>query len=162
LELRRDLFVAYIDLGNALGGATSISMGDLQGATESYTEALKIAQELAKQDPKNARARSDLGFAYSKMGEVTRTGDPRASAEWFRRSLAITEELLEAAPTSAETRRWDAERREGLADALYRAGDRPLALAQFQQAQQTWKALAKAEPIRVDLQQYLLSSYCRV
>lgn len=162
LEAKRDLFVAYITLGNALGGARTINIGDRAAAQDSFRKALDIAQELAKHDPKNARARGDLAFGFHKMGEVTERSDSRASAEWFRQSLSITQELLAAAPNMAETQRLEAERRTGLAEALYYAGDKAAALTEYHNALEIWRSLAKAQPLRADFQQDVLSSYCRV
>ena len=162
LEARRDLFVTYTVLGNALGGARMINIGDVSGATASYRKALEIALSLAEHDPKNQRARSDLAFGYSKLGEVTERSAPREAVEWFRRSLAITQELVAAAPNAAEARGWEAERRAGLAEALNNSGDRAAALEELRHAHRIWDELSRADGLRADLQENLLSSHCRL
>jgi tetratricopeptide (TPR) repeat protein len=162
LRYRRDMFVAHTNLGSVLGSSGTINMGDIPAARENALKALEFAQAMASQDVKNTLARSDLAFAHAKLGDLALNDNPREAVSQYRRALEITTKLVESGPNSASMRRWEAERRGGLARALEKTGDRAGSLSEWRRTRTTWSSLAAAEPARMDLQQGMLSVDCHL
>jgi tetratricopeptide (TPR) repeat protein len=162
LQYRQGLFVADTDLGNVLGGARAINMGDSAGAFSMYREALRIAEDLTAQDPKEGWARTGLAIAYTNMGDAVRNRNPRQALDWYHRALSIMDGLPADTLNSTDVRRSQAQCREGIAEALRRTGNRPAALVEWQKTLAIWNSVAEAEPDRADTQYELLRSTCRL
>ena len=73
--LQRELAAAYERVGDVRGGESSGSLGDIAGAMESYTKALRIREALFAMNPNDAQARRDLASSHQKLGYrlLTRT-----------------------------------------------------------------------------------------
>jgi serine/threonine protein kinase len=111
-EARRDLYLAYHNIGQALmlAGQTQSDMSDYlkpppeprpdpkparRQALEWYEKALQITDALARADEANLEARRDLYICLNKTGVVLqKLGDTAAAAERFTRSLAIRDDVV--------------------------------------------------------------------
>src|ERR1700680_3219208 len=52
-----------------------------------------MAEEAIRSDPTNKRARYDLSFAYTRMGEAVSATHPHEAAAWYRKSIELTKQL---------------------------------------------------------------------
>jgi tetratricopeptide (TPR) repeat protein len=161
LRARRELAVIHIDLANVLMGA-GISKGDSVLAEAHARKALAIAEDLARQDPKNAQGQSDLAFAYNKLGEVKHTSAPTESADFLRVAIAITRSLLNADPNNNELRRWLSNREARLAEALAALGKRTEAIDHLTAANSLLKASVSRDPSQAGSKSDLMSVHCRL
>jgi len=156
-QVQRDLFSTYQNMVLPLSGRDAMNVGDSRQAQVCARKALAIAISLAAGDSKNAQARYDLALAYTAMGDSFRLTAPATAAGWYRKSIALTKELIPR--YGAEARHWIAERDEGLAEVLVRKD----------QAQERLQLLLEANPIRKELSRtsphgrlHLMRSYCKV
>lgn len=76
--------------------------GDLAGTLEYYRRALQIREELVKRRPNDAPQRRNLMVTYNWLGnhlghpEQINWGEPATARDYFRRGLAIVDELAAA------------------------------------------------------------------
>lgn len=113
LELRKDLLenarkglMKLVEGGDRLGkpdstlvwshlraGDVDLLMGNVGAAEREYRAAHALAQSLAT-DPKDARARRDLGVSFEKLGNVLlRLNRPSEALDAYRKSLGISAAL---------------------------------------------------------------------
>ena len=91
------LALEYERIGDALA-----KQGDLAGTMDYYRRSLVIREDLVKRRPDHAAVRRNLTTAYNWMGnhlghpEMINQGNPVAALEYFRKALAITEDLAAA------------------------------------------------------------------
>jgi len=69
-SLERELAEAYLKVGDVQGNPYVSDLGDTAGAVSSYQQALGIAQDLVRRDPKDTQARLYLARAHRSLGEV--------------------------------------------------------------------------------------------
>jgi serine/threonine protein kinase len=69
-ELQRELAAAYERLGDVRGQAFSASLGDIAGAMESYSKALRIREALVATSPQDVQSRRDLAGDYVRISNV--------------------------------------------------------------------------------------------
>ncbi|MGH9755217.1 MAG: protein kinase domain-containing protein [Blastocatellia bacterium] len=134
LRHRRSLHSAYIGVGDILGHPAKMNLGQPQAALSYFRKALAITQELALADQKNAQAKLDLSRDFGRIGSVLRELDPTQAAEIFRRALALSGPLREAAPDDAVFQYAHAYNLAGLAQCLARQGKYTDARRYFHQA----------------------------
>ena len=66
-------------------------------------KALKLREQLAHQDPDNARARGDLSVSYNWLGDVSLRGaDLEAAREYYEKGLKLREQLAHQDPDNAQ------------------------------------------------------------
>lgn len=97
LQHRRSLRSAYIGVGDILGHPAKMNLGQPKAALSYFRKALPITQELALADQKNAQAQLDLSRNLGRLGSVLQEFDPPQASEMFRRALALSGPLREAA-----------------------------------------------------------------
>jgi tetratricopeptide (TPR) repeat protein len=107
--LLREIASAYQRIADVQGGGTSsaktggtlsaANLGDTAGALENYGKALEIREELAQLQPDDRTAQFELAETYASLGDVAAVlGRAGETAEYFRRSIAISRALLEKEP----------------------------------------------------------------
>ncbi|HYX20677.1 MAG TPA: protein kinase, partial [Thermoanaerobaculia bacterium] len=88
-------------LSRAIGrlGAASMMTGDLPGARENFTAALRIAEKLQEEEPGNAEWRMRRANFATQIGLVSgytrrpSLGDPRAAEDWLDEAMKVLESL---------------------------------------------------------------------
>jgi eukaryotic-like serine/threonine-protein kinase len=114
-ELKKELALAYLKLGDAQGKIYAANIGDTEGALASYRKSVGLLEAVAKDSPSDAKAKTDLIKAYDSLAFLmTRAGGN--SRELVEKSLNLYDELEKIAPA-------DDERRMQLVELLIRYGD---------------------------------------
>jgi eukaryotic-like serine/threonine-protein kinase len=162
LTYQRRLLITDLRIARVLGGTEFASLGDPASASVYMAKARSIAERLAQLDSNNAQAKSDLLAAYAVIGEVESYSHFGAPIGWFRKSIAIAQELLRGAPGSANYRWQLAIGSQRLADVLARSGRRKEALAYAQAATKDLVDLVRLQPARKDFRRQLMTTHCLV
>ncbi len=118
--LQRDLATAYEKVGDIQGNPYNPNLGDTDGALASYRKA-----EAIRAGAPGAVATPDAKFAQGlsgrSMGDILEAkGDVAAMVDYYRRSLAIFEELARASPGDEKVQDERARANETLGDGLSR------------------------------------------
>jgi serine/threonine protein kinase len=114
-ELKKELALAYLKLGDAQGKIYAANIGDTEGALASYRKSVGLLEEAVKDAPADAKAKIDLIKAYDSLAFLmTRAGGN--SRELVEKSLNLYDELEKIEPA-------DDERRMQLVELLIRYGD---------------------------------------
>jgi len=105
-KLQRELAAAYDRLGDVRGEVYgSASTGDLAGAIESYSKALRIRESLLAASPHDVQDRRDVALSYRKLGgQLTGTGDAARGIEYLRKGVAVEEQLAADQPDNLDIR----------------------------------------------------------
>jgi len=135
-------------------------VGDAASASVYVAKARSIAERLAQLDSNNALAKSDLAIVYFSSGEVESYSHFSAAIVWFRKSIAIEEELLHGAPGSANYRGGLATQWQQLANVLARSGRTKQGLAYAQAATKDLVDLVRLQPARKEFRRQLMATYC--
>ena len=131
---QQELSNVYRMAGNILGNPFYLNLGETAPALAYFQKALAIHKDHSAADLKDARAKTDLSISYGKVGSVLRDVDPRESANVFRKALELTEALLKETPGDAQVQDLHAFNYAGLAYALWRQGDRDVALDTYRRS----------------------------
>ena len=84
-------------------GDLRIKQGDLKGASESFGEALRLDEELARRHPKDTALLSNMAKSEYTMGEAHYVkGELEQALAWWQRQAATAQRLLELEPDSPE------------------------------------------------------------
>ncbi|MHC4416238.1 MAG: protein kinase domain-containing protein [Planctomycetota bacterium] len=162
--LKRDLASAYERVGDIRGGIRNPSLGDTDGALESYRAALELREAaLFAAAPDDAKARDEVAKSHTKVGDMlTNSGDVAGALAAYREALATRQRLLVADPGSVETRR-------DLAIALGNVGATLIETADIAGAKENYdrslalrKEVAAAEPGNRKYQRDLSVGHIRV
>ena len=114
-ELKKELALAYLKLGDAQGKIYAANIGDTEGAMASYRKSVALLEEVARDAPVDAKAKTDLIKAYDSLAFLMlRAGGN--SREMVEKSLNLYDELEKIEPA-------DDERRMQLVELLIRYGD---------------------------------------
>ncbi len=136
-ELKKELALAYLKLGDAQGKIYAANIGDTGGALASYQKSVALLEEITKDAPQDAKAKADLIKAYDSLAFLMmRTGGN--SAEMVEKSLHLYDELEKLEPA-------DDERRMQLVELLIRYGDTRIGFENS--LREHLKALAVAEKL---------------
>jgi eukaryotic-like serine/threonine-protein kinase len=154
---RRELSSIYRMAGNVLGDPRYLNLGKPAAALVYYRKSMAIDQELAAVDLKDARARLDLSISYGKVGTALRDLDSRQSTEILRQALTLTESLLKSAPGNAQLLDLQALNYAGLAYALWKTGDRQVAVETYRQALGVHEKIPPGDPEWLVFRQNLAS-----
>ncbi len=149
---RREMKVAYNWAGNFSGNPHFLNLGDSAAALQSYRQGLNISEELAAADPKNSTAKFDLGVSYEKMGDILSETEPAQGAEFYRRALSATGDLLIASPNQYRFLRRHTVFLWKRGAALHKRGDRKGALQDLNQALENLQELTAKNPSNAELQ----------
>jgi tetratricopeptide (TPR) repeat protein len=87
--LLRELLNGYEETAYVAGLPDLPNLGDYHMATTYARKVIALAEQLAAADPHNARARSDLGIAYSNACALFAPLNLAAAREWCRKALEI-------------------------------------------------------------------------
>ena len=112
--LQREISAAYLKIGDVQGGISttssgttlsSSSVGDTQGAFESYGKALAINEQLIQLAPDDKELGQDLAKCYSRMAEINVSmGKLEAAVDFYRRAITTFEKLFAADPSNKYVR----------------------------------------------------------
>ncbi len=134
-ELQRELAAAYARVGDVRGGEGSGSRGDLAGAIESYTKALRICEALVAANPADAQARSALASSHQKIGWRLRGGsESNRGFDHVQKALALYLDLTREQPANDDLQLELADTRNKVGYALSNRADFAGALEQHRAA----------------------------
>jgi tetratricopeptide (TPR) repeat protein len=109
VRTKRAVEALYMNVVGPLAGRETLNAG-LPHQAEIYArKAVAMVEEAIASDPTNQRARYDLGFAYTKMGDALFFTRPSEAAAWYRRSISRNNSALErrrGANSPNVMRRW--------------------------------------------------------
>lgn len=149
---RRSVMLMHQMLGSVLGNPYYLNLGDAAAAASHYRTALRMGEELASEDPNNARARTDLAIAHWKLGAVLQDSNPRQAADSFRQAIALTREAIAKAPNNTDHRRNQTYNLIGLGHALRRQREFRGARESLEQALSMQQELSEADPARAQFE----------
>jgi tetratricopeptide (TPR) repeat protein len=122
-SLQRELATAYEKIGDIQGNPYSANLGDTDGALASYRKAVGIREALGEARA-TTETRMELGRSYRGLGDILeQKGDLGECLNYYRRSLAIFEQLAVSDPTDTSVRDELARAYETLGDGLGRSDD---------------------------------------
>lgn len=97
-NLQIELATAYEKIGDIQGNPYSANLGDTVGAMNSYRKAVAILENLKGAQATN-EARMAFGRSYRALGDIEGVeGENAQSIDYYRRSLAIFEQLASNSP----------------------------------------------------------------
>ena len=128
-KMRRSLAVIFTKVGGAYGAKNKTQ------AVENINRGAEIFQELSAQDPNNARARREIGFAYFLSGNVlTEAGDYAAALDVRRKAFAVRQEIAAQDPQNKQARFDLAAAHADLSESLNGTGETAQALSEARRA----------------------------
>lgn len=158
-ELQRELAAAYERVGDVRGGELSGSRGDLSGAIESYTKALKICEALVAANPADVKARRALASSHQKIGWRLRGGtQSNAGFDHLQKALALYLDLEREQSADHDLQLELADTRNKLGYAMSNRSDFAGALAQHRSALAICEKIAASDPHDQKALRGLLSS----
>ncbi len=99
LALQRELATAYLKVGDVQGKPYVPNLGDTNGALESYRHAQMILETMLVKESNDLNVQHDLSVAHQRLSMVqTRRDEEREAFENARKSISISERLIENAP----------------------------------------------------------------
>jgi tetratricopeptide (TPR) repeat protein len=102
--LQRELAAGYDRMGSVLGRPYAASLGDSEGALDSYQKALRIREALVAADPGNPQIRRELAESHRHVGWQLQSTDFAALREHYRQAIAICAQLVAELPADIERR----------------------------------------------------------
>jgi non-specific serine/threonine protein kinase/serine/threonine-protein kinase len=152
-DLRRDLAVAYVRVGDVQGRPLHPNLGDTAGALESYRKALNLYEQLQPQGPAGSAADVDgalqreIATAHLRMGEaLSSTGDMDAALSAAQRALDLQKRVAADAAAPADARRELAAIQSRVGDFLAASGNVSGALEHRRTSLALMEQLAAAAP----------------
>jgi serine/threonine protein kinase/tetratricopeptide (TPR) repeat protein len=157
-ELKKELALAYLKLGDAQGKIYAANIGDTEGALASYRKSVALLEEVVRNAPADAKAKIDLIKAYDSLAFLmTRAGGN--SRELVEKSLNLYDELEKLEPAGDE-------RRMQLVDLLIRYGDTAAgfenSLREHLKAQAVAEKLVAADPHNTEKLRQLVRTNQRI
>jgi len=150
--LQRELAEAYLKVGDVQGNPYAPNLGDIEGAAQSYAQALQISQALVRANAKDSEAQGYLGRSYKSLGEVQPLlGKPSEAAVNLRWATEVFESLVAAKPTDEALRAELASSYQVLGDVqghsgIQNLGDRAAALQSYSKGQAIYEAQVASNP----------------
>ena len=144
--LQRELAAAYERVGDVRGGRRSGSLGDMAGAADSYTKALRIREALVARKPDDPQARRELAGAHNDLGICLAKTDLKPGIEHLEKARALLLTLAREQPGDAGLKKALADTLVPLGDALLQVGDLNGALEQFRAAISSADEFVKSQP----------------
>ncbi len=158
--LQRELAAAYERVGDVRGGVSGGNLGDLAGALESYTKALRIRETLLALNPSDIQARRDLAGSRQKIGErLVDTGETSNGLEHLRKARTLYLDLIREEPADDDLQLKFADTCNKLGSALKSRGDLDGAIEQFRAALAICERLAVNNPREQRYRRALWSSH---
>ena len=111
----------------------NVSLNDKIAGRDHYDRALKLREEIARQNPDHDRAKRDVLLSYRRLGvfHLLQLSDPAAARDFFQKALDEFERRFEAEPASVIAREDLAMTEYYFATAALRIGDRESAALQY-------------------------------
>lgn len=147
-DLQRELAAAYERVGDVRGGVSGGgSLGDIAGAVESYTKAIRIREALVALNPDDPQARRDLASSHRKLGHrLFGTTEESNGVEHLRKALALCLDLTREQPANDDLQLELADSRTRLGQAMDRRGDFTGSLEQLRAALAICEKLVASNP----------------
>jgi serine/threonine-protein kinase len=144
-------------------GDVYLSLGNTSKAAEHYGECHKIALALARTDPKNAEAQSDLVVSLDRLGYMSlQLGQLVQAQHYYQQSLQISQALVQTNPKDKVLQRELAVAMNKLGDVSVQLGQAVRARQYYQQGLEISQALARAAPQDTRAQWDLASSFFKL
>ncbi|MEZ5940621.1 MAG: tetratricopeptide repeat protein [Planctomycetaceae bacterium] len=157
-QAQRDLSVSHNKLGDVLR-----QMGQPQAALEHYEAGLKIREQLAAADERDAQAQRDLSISHNKLGNVLlQMGQPQAAFEHYEADLKISQQLAAADERDAQAQRDLSVSHNKLGDVLLQVGQPQAALQHYEECHEVLTKLAAADERDAQAQRDLSVSHDRL
>jgi tetratricopeptide (TPR) repeat protein/tRNA A-37 threonylcarbamoyl transferase component Bud32 len=161
--LQRELGAAYERVGDVRGGESSGNLGDIAGAIESYTKALRIREALVAVKPDDPQARRGLASSHQKIGgRLLGTEEGNNGLEHLRKALTLYLDLTREQPANDDLQLELAATRNQLGLGMEMRGDLAGALEQHRTALASCEKLASSHPQDQRYRRELWSSQDRV
>ncbi|MEP7014647.1 MAG: hypothetical protein ABI925_04340, partial [Verrucomicrobiota bacterium] len=145
--LQRELAAAYERVGDVRGGQSSGNLGDIAGALESYTKALRIREALIAANRGDVQARRELANSHQKLGyRLMNTGEESNGLEHLQKALALYLDLTQEQPADYDLQLELAVTRNRLGWALEERNDLSGELEQHRAALVICEKLAAGNP----------------
>ena len=123
VDLQRELGAGYMRIGDVQGSVLEANLGDTKGALTSYTKALELLENVARQRPDALDVQNDILLIHRRIGEIySYTKSTEAALRTYANARAVGENFLARAPGNEQLRR-------SVAD-LYQAQGRTLRFAE--------------------------------
>ena len=159
-DLQRELAAAYERVGDVRGGSGGGSLGDIAGAVESYTKALRIREALVALNPDDVQARIDLASSHRKLGDRLRgTADVSNGLEHLQKALALCLDLTREQPANNDVQLELATTRTKLGQALNSRNDFAGSQEQLRAAMAVCEKLVASNPRDQRYRRAHLASY---
>ena len=159
LNCEEELEDAYRRLGDLLGNPAMFHFGEHKTAEDFHRKALRIAEQQAARDPKNARAAAQLSNELRRTAAVIRDSKPAEAVALYRRAVDGADALRNGAPGDASYVRALANTRLGYAYALKAAGQHRHALDELDSAVELYGAITKEHPDQRVVREDLVEAY---
>jgi tetratricopeptide (TPR) repeat protein len=145
-QFQRDYARILCYVGDVIGSPQELSFGNLTEATDYYRRAAFSALQISERDPKNARARRDLVFAYRRLARAVEQSDGPQAVTLWREAIALMQPLLDSGPIDREFRYDQSLNKAGLAHALVDRKDFAEARRNLEEALAVLRQLASEDP----------------
>jgi tetratricopeptide (TPR) repeat protein len=158
VRTRRAVEALCINIVGPLAGREMLNSG-LSHEAEIYgRKGLGMAEKALASDPTNMRARYDLGFAYTAIGDALSSTRPSEAAAWYQKSIELTKQL----GSQNEARSELAQRDETLASVFTTRGHAAERLHLLREANLIRQEIAKTGPNPPLERVHLMRSFCRL
>jgi len=148
LRVRRAILCR--DIGNISGNPEEFNLGNPTAAAEWLQRSLDDSERMAASDPDDQNAPRLVAEMTAQLGEVVGESDPVKAEQLFRRSIALSAQVLKAEPEDAASRGVAASMKMGFGRILWKLGRRGEALAQLDAAVDALEALHRENPEHVE------------
>ena len=146
--LQHELAAAYERVGDVRGGASGgQSLGDVAGAIDSYTKALRIREALFALNPNDSQTRRDLAHIHQMLGARLPDSDgPNNDLAHLEKALTLYLDLAREQPANDELQFDIADTRQDIGGALSMRMNLAGALEQFHAALDICEKLVVTNP----------------
>ncbi len=144
-SLQLELAQAYERVGDVQGNPEGANLGETVQAIVSYRKAVKLEEQLVRNDPQNFQLQRLLSRCYFKIGDLhgaTGAGEPAMQA--LNQGLTIAQKLLQAEPSQLQNAQLLVRGYTLLGDRSYRTNKEGKALDYYR------NGLAIAEPLATE------------
>src|ERR1700736_2984938 len=139
-KLRRSVALTFLKVG-------ATSDPKKADSTENIRRGIGMLEKLAAEEPNNARARREVGYAYYQLGNtLVKGGDYTGALASRRKAFAIREQVAAQDPKNVQARFDLAVAHGDLSEALSATGESAPALDHARQSLSILQELAKSDP----------------
>jgi serine/threonine protein kinase len=158
VHTKRSVQALYMNIVAPLAGRETLNAGLAHQAEIYARKAVAMAEEAVASDPTNKRARYDLGFGYTRMGDALSFTRPSEAAAWYRRSIDLTKQLGSRTDAHSDL----ADRDETLASFLMSGKHAAERLRLLQEANFIRQQMSRTGHNPPLARVHLMRSYCRL